>query len=66
MAAAGLWRGARWGRTIALVMLAINFIADLTNVILGIDRRAAIGLPIVAALIFYLRTSTVRRFFARD
>ena len=63
-AAVGLWRGARWGYWLALVLLAINLLGDVLNVILGIEPRAVVGIPIVLAILAYLMTSQVRRFFA--
>ena len=53
-AAIGLARGARWGRGLALLILAVNLVGDLGNAMLRHDYRALIGLPIGGALIFYL------------
>ena len=58
----GLWRGLRSGRTLAITMLAINAVGDVAS---G-DARTLIGLPIAAALIFYLTTRRVREFFGRS
>lgn len=64
MAAAGLWRGSRWGYWLALILLAINLIGDIANVLLGTERRAAVGIPIVIAiLVFLLASRRVRQFF---
>jgi uncharacterized membrane protein (DUF2068 family) len=52
--AIGLWRGAFWGSQIAIVILVVNTIGDLSNVMLRHDFRALIGLPIAAAMIFWL------------
>jgi hypothetical protein len=57
----GLWRGLRSGRTLAITMLAINAVGDVASA----DPRTLIGLPIAAALIFYLTTKRVRAFFDR-
>ena len=57
----GLWRGLQSGRTLAITMLAINAVGDVSS---G-DRRTLIGLPIAAALILYLTTRRVRDFFGR-
>lgn len=57
----GLWRGLQSGRLLAITMLAINAVGDVSS---G-DRRTLIGLPIAAALIFYLTTRHVREFFGR-
>lgn len=63
MAAAGLWRGARWGYWFALVLLVINLIGDIANVLLGTEPRAAVGIPIVLAILVFLLSSRVRKFF---
>lgn len=59
-AAIGLWRGARWGTRIALIILSLNIIGDLTNAFVRHDYRALIGLPIGGAMIFYLARSERR------
>ena len=53
-AAIGLWRGARWGIWLALIILSFNIIGDLFNALVRHDYRALIGLPIGGAMIFYL------------
>jgi len=53
-AAIGLWRGAFWGRQIAIVILVVNMIADLSNVMLRHDYRALIGVPIAVGIVFWL------------
>ncbi|MFL6276857.1 MAG: DUF2127 domain-containing protein [Blastocatellia bacterium] len=53
-AAAGLWRGARWGYWLAVVVLAINLLGDITNVVTGTEPRAAVGIPIVIAIFVFL------------
>src|SRR5574341_1092055 len=63
IAAAGLWRGARWGYWVALALLAINLIGDITNVLLGAEPRAAVGIPIVLAILVFLLSRRVRKFF---
>jgi hypothetical protein len=66
MAAAGLWRGSRWGYWLALTLLAINLIGDIANVLLGTEPRAAVGIPIVIAiLVFLLVSRRVRDFFSK-
>ena len=57
----GLWRGLPSGRTLAITMLAINAVGDVASA----DPRTLIGLPVAAALIFYLTTRRVRAFFGR-
>jgi len=53
-AAIGLARGARWGRTVAIVILAINLTGDVIGAVLRHDARTLIGLPIGGAMIMYL------------
>jgi len=65
-AAVGLWRGARWGYWIAVVLLAINLLGDIANVVTGIEPRAAVGIPIVLAILAFLMSRRVRRFFVRS
>jgi uncharacterized membrane protein (DUF2068 family) len=64
--AVGLWRGARWGHVAAVGMLAVHLVADTLTVVLGIEPRALVGIPVVAAIIGYLLTRRVRSFFARS
>jgi uncharacterized membrane protein (DUF2068 family) len=52
--AIGLWRGASWGSQMAIVILIVNAIGDLSNVVLRHDYHGLIGLPIAAAIIFWL------------
>lgn len=54
LAAIGLARGARWGRMVAIGVLAINLIGDITGALLRHDPRTLIGVPIGGAMIFYL------------
>jgi hypothetical protein len=53
-AAIGLWRGTVWGTRLALTILSLNIIGDLVNTLLRHDYRALIGLPVGAAMIFFL------------
>jgi uncharacterized membrane protein (DUF2068 family) len=63
LASAGLWRGARWGHRLAIVLIAINLIGDVANTLLGTEPRAIVGVPIALALLIYLLTKRVREFF---
>lgn len=65
-AAVGLWRGERWGYWVAVSLLALNLTGDLANVILGTEPRAAVGIPIVVAILAFMMSKRVRRFFARS
>ena len=53
-AAIGLWRCTVWGTRLALTILSVNIIGDLANTLLRRDYRSLIGLPVGAAMIFYL------------
>ncbi len=62
-AAVGLWRGRRWGHRVAFVLIAINLIGDFVNVVLGIEPRAIIGVPVALTILLYLGSGRVRLFF---
>jgi hypothetical protein len=62
-AAVGLWRGHRWGRRIAIALIAMNLVGDVINALLGTEPRAVIGIPIALALLLYLISKRVTRFF---
>jgi hypothetical protein len=64
-ASLGLWRGARWGYRLALILLTINLLGDLVNVLTGTEPRAIVGVPIVITIFLYLLSKRVRRFFGR-
>jgi hypothetical protein len=64
-AAAGLWRGTRAGHRLAFAILTINGAGDLANAVLGTEPRAAIGVPVAAALLIYLGSASVRAWCAR-
>jgi len=55
-AAIGLWRAKPWGRWLALIILSINMLGDLTNVFVRHDYRGLIGVPVAGAMIFLLLT----------
>jgi hypothetical protein len=57
----GLFRGAQWGRVLALVILSVNVLADAANAIVRHDYRALIGIPIGGLMILYLLNATYRR-----
>ncbi len=59
-----LWIRAPWGRRLALVLLTVDLIGNLTNAVIRSDWRTLHGLPIGSALIAYLLTPTVRNQFA--
>jgi uncharacterized membrane protein (DUF2068 family) len=53
-AAIGLWRARPWGTWLALIILSINMLGDLTNVFVRHDYRGLIGVPVAAAMIVFL------------
>jgi hypothetical protein len=57
IAVIGLWRGTLWGTRVAILILVVNMIGDLSDALLDFDFRALIGLPIAAATIVYLARS---------
>ena len=56
VAAIGLWRVRPWGTWLALIILSINMLGDLTNVLVRHDYRGLIGVPVAGAMIFLLLT----------
>ena len=62
-ATVGLWTGALWGYRTAAALLVLNLLAEITNVVLGVERRAIIGVPILAGLLAFLSTKQVRSYF---
>src|SRR5215467_13050909 len=56
-AAIGLWQARPWGTWLALVILSINMLGDLINVFVRHDYRGLIGVPVAAAMIFFLIAS---------
>ncbi len=63
-AAYGFFTGQRWGHRLGIALLVINLAGDILNSTLGIERRAWIGVPIAALLIWYLLTNRIRGFFS--
>ena len=53
-AAIGLWRARAWGTWLALIILSINMLGDLTNVFVRHDYRGLIGVRIAGAMIWLL------------
>ena len=54
LAAIGLWRTRPWGMWLALLILSINMLGDLTNVFVRHDYRGLIGVPVAGTMIFFL------------
>jgi hypothetical protein len=63
-AARGLWSGRRWGRRLAMAPLAVNLAGNSVTVVLGMEPRALVGIPIAALLLLFLATARVRAYFA--
>ncbi|HJY53432.1 MAG TPA: DUF2127 domain-containing protein [Candidatus Udaeobacter sp.] len=53
-AAIGLWRTKPWGTWLALIILSINMLGDLTSVFVRHDYRGLIGVPVAGTMIFFL------------
>lgn len=63
-AAVGLFRGATWGRTVAILVLVCNLAGDVANAAFRHDYRALIGVPIGGLFIGYLVGKTASSYFA--
>ena len=61
----GLWLARRWGYALAVVGLSIHLLGDILNVVLGIEPRAIIGIPIVCGVLVYLSRRHVRSAFTK-
>ena len=64
-AAYGFAYGRRWGYRLGIGLLSLNCVGDLANVVLGIEPRAIVGIPIAALLLWYLLSRRVRSYFSR-
>ena len=53
-AAVGLWRCARWGYWLAIIILIINLIGDIGNFVVAHDWRTLLGIPVAGTMIAYL------------
>jgi hypothetical protein len=61
----GFAYGRRWGYRLGVALLLVNCAGDLANVVLGIEPRAIVGIPIVAMLLWYLSSRKVRLYFSQ-
>ena len=61
----GMMTRKKWGYRAAIVMLIVNLAGNLLNVLTGNEPRAAIGVPIVALILWYLSTPGARTHFFR-
>ena len=51
------------GSPFGVTLLVVNLIGDLVNAALGIEPRAAIGVPIAALFLWYLSSRKVKAYF---
>lgn len=65
-AALGLWSGKPWGYRVAVGLLVVNLVGDVANVLLGVEPRAIVGVPIVVGLLAFLARAKVRSYFRLD
>jgi hypothetical protein len=61
----GFVAGRRWGYRLGVGLLLVNLAGDVINAALGIEPRAAAGVPVVLLLLWYLSSRRVRTFFRR-
>ena len=59
----GFFAGKRWGYQLGVAGLLLNLVGDVLNAALGIERRALVGVPIVALILWYLFSRQVRNYF---
>lgn len=64
LSAIGLAKLAQWGRLLAIGVLTVNLIGDLSSALIRHDLRTLIGLPIGGAMLFYLFSKDIRSLFA--
>jgi hypothetical protein len=60
----GFLAGRRWGYRLGVALLLVNLAGDLANAALGIEPRAIVGVPVVAAILVYLFSRKARVFFS--
>ena len=65
LVALGLWVGTRWGWWLAVTGLVLNAVGDLVRA-LTVEPRAALGVPVVAAVLLLLMRTNVRRWCSLD
>jgi hypothetical protein len=59
----GLWTRRLWGFKLAVGVLSVNLLGDLTNAIVEGEPRTLFGVPIVAGILVYLFLRHVRETF---
>jgi hypothetical protein len=65
LVAVGLWVGTRWGWWLTVTGLVLNAVGDLVRA-LTFEPRAAIGIPVVVAVLLILTRTNVRRWCSLD
>jgi hypothetical protein len=63
--AVGLWKRARWGYILAIVLIGIYMVSGMVFTVLRIEPSAFVGVPIALFIILYLLTNRVRTYFAK-
>jgi len=53
----------RWAYWLGIALLVVNLSGDAINVVLGIEKRALVGIPIALTLILVLLSKRVRNLF---
>jgi len=59
----GVWTRARWGRQVAITLIALNLFSDVLNAVIRGDWRTLMGVPIGGVVIWYLLRPRVRAEF---
>jgi hypothetical protein len=62
----GWFRRKTWGWQLSVAIIGIQMLGDLVNALTGDLARGAIGFIVAAALLLYLRSSTVRNAFVHE
>jgi len=63
IACVGILRRRMWGHRAAVGLISLNLVGDTVNAALGIEPRAAVGIPVAGALLVYLLSRRVRGYF---
>src|SRR4030095_8208373 len=59
----GFFTGRRWGYWLGVLVLLLNLAGDVVTTALGIEPRAAGGIPVSAFILWYLPRPNARSFF---
>ena len=63
LTAIGLFTTAEWARRLAGAVLVVNLLGDALGAMIRNDPRTLIGIPIAAAMVWFLLSRTVRQIF---